>query len=418
MRAGALLSAEKMLKKLQRKFILAATLTVTIMLLFVLVLVNVVNCHRAWSRIADTLDFIMENQGVIPSDQKTGKDPGFRVSPEFSFQTRYFSVLFTAEQTVAEVNSEHIAALDQEEAAALAEDILGKTKDTGTVEVSDNMYAYERSAAEDGSRTVVVMDISREAENCGTFLQISALFGGLCILIFFIVFTLWSRRAVRPFEENAERQKQFITNAGHELKTPIAVISANTEAMELLNGENEWSRRIMVQVHRLSDLVGELIMLSKSEEQAETACISLDYSGLVRECAEDFRQVALQKGKRFETHIAENISLVGEEKLLREIVNILTDNAVKYCDAGGMISVTLKTSGKRKILEVFNDYKEGKGLDYARMFDRFYRGDASHSSSTEGYGIGLSLAENMTEVLHGKIRAGWQDGRVGFTVVF
>ncbi len=153
MRAGALLSAEKMLKKLQRKFILAATLTVTIMLLFVLVLVNAVNCHRAWSRIADTLDFIMENQGVIPSDQKTGKDPGFRVSPEFSFQTRYFSVLFTAEQTVAEVNSEHIAALDQEEAAALAEDILGKTKDTGTVAVSGNMYAYERSAAEDGSRT-------------------------------------------------------------------------------------------------------------------------------------------------------------------------------------------------------------------------------------------------------------------------
>lgn len=403
-------------KTLQKRFILIATGTIAVMLLLSLLVVNIMNYRRSWRRILKTMDFIAENNGVIPD--RSEEEPGFSTTPEFFFQTRYFSAVFAADGSVMQTNGEHIAAISTEEAVASAGKVLKSSLKSGTLRYNGVDYAYEKKASADGSVIVILMDINSEMENIESVMQSSTLFGIISVFAFCIIITILSRRAVKPFEENMEKQKQFITNAGHELKTPIAIISANTEAMELLNGENEWTKKIMKQVARLDRLVSELISLAKSEEKIETVLTDVDCSAVVKTAADDFGIVALQQGKKLSSEIGREIRIRSDEKLLKELVNILTDNAVKYCDAKGCISLSLKRRSKNKgaLLEIANDCAAGKEIDFERLSDRFYRGDASHNSGRPGFGIGLSMAQSIAEKLHGRISAGYSDGRVIFTV--
>ena len=222
---------------------------------------------------------------------------------------------------------------------------------------------------------------------------------------------------------NMENQKAFITNAGHELKTPLAVIKADTEVLEMSSGANEWTRSISNQVDRLTVLVGNLITLAKMGELDKEDLSEVNFSECVKESSDNYRVVISNQGKTLKTEITDNVKVKGIRDGLTEIVNILLDNAQKYCDEKGMIAVELthtrKNSGAKLI--VSNDYAKGKDIDYTKFFDRFYRGDTSHNSGDakdSGYGIGLSMAEGFVEEFGGKIAADFRDGRISFTVIF
>ena len=228
----------------------------------------------------------------------------------------------------------------------------------------------------------------------------------LVVILFVVILRLLSRRAIAPYVENIISQKQFITNASHELKTPLAIISANAEAIEMIDGKSEWTDNILAQVRRSTDLINSMLALARMSVKS------------VRESVSSFQPVVSQKERKLEAEIADGVFVMGDRNLLMELSNILIDNAVKYCDDDGTIHVTLRKKGKSgAVLSVSNDYQEGAGMDYSRFFRRFYRGDSSHNSGMEGHGIGLSMAKSITEKMGGSIGAAWKDGIITFTVI-
>lgn len=221
--------------------------------------------------------------------------------------------------------------------------------------------------------------------------------------------------------ENSRRQQSFITNASHELKTPLAVIRSNTELMEMLDGPSEWTASTLKQVDRLDSLIQNLVMIARSQEQENSReAAEIDVSALVKDTAEPFAAVAANDQKAFSMDLEPDVRIVANESSIQTLTGVLVDNAIKYCDENG--SVTVRTSSDKKgrtaVIQVSNSYAEGRTVDYSRFFERFYREDESHhteSGEKKGFGIGLSIAQNICSLYHGDIAAGWKDGQITFT---
>ena len=272
----------------------------------------------------------------------------------------------------------------------------------------------------DGETLICFLDCTNEMWQVWKFMYYSVLFGVLTLSGYVCMMIILAKRAVQPTIQNIEAQKRFITNAGHELKTPISVISANAEVLEMMNGENEWTQSILKQTKRLSGLVNDFILLTKVDEMKKPELVEMSLSAAARDTADSFHTVAEQMGKKLIVDIADEVRVKATERELPELLNVLTDNAVKYCDDGGTVEVkvTGRGSGRSGVFQVSNDYAAGKEQDYSRFFDRFYRADESHSSEKSGYGIGLSMAEGIARMYRGKIRAEWKAGVMYFTVTF
>lgn len=222
-----------------------------------------------------------------------------------------------------------------------------------------------------------------------------------------------SKRIVRPVAESYEKQKQFITDAGHELKTPMTIISADADLAEMECGENQWISDIRRQAQRLTDLTNDLIYLSRmEEEQPKLQRIDFPLSDVTEEMAQSFQALAKSQEKEFTLHIQPMISFTGDEKAIRQLLSILLDNALKYSPAGGQLKLVLEKQGRSIVLLVSNTSAQPIEQDkLPHLFDRFYRTDQSRSSQTGGYGLGLSIARSIVLAHKGKIRAESGDGR-------
>jgi signal transduction histidine kinase len=232
----------------------------------------------------------------------------------------------------------------------------------------------------------------------------------------FLVVSLAAGRATKPIAESYEKQRRFITDAGHELKTPIAIINADTEVMELDSGETEWTRDIKAQTKRLSDLTADLIFLSRMEETDRSmSFIPFPFSDMVVDAAQSFVALAKTQNRTLTVEAEPMLEVNGDEKALRQLVGILLDNAIKYSPEGGEIELKAYKSGKNVMLSVTNDAENVTRDSVKHMFDRFYRGDESREKKP-GYGIGLSIAKAVCEAHKGKITADYADGKVKIIV--
>lgn len=229
-----------------------------------------------------------------------------------------------------------------------------------------------------------------------------------------------SRRAIRPIVENMEKQKQFVTNAGHEIKTPLAIIQSNTEALELFQGESKWSRNIKDQTLRLSGLMGNLLALARMDEGTGQAHpTDVDLTGLTEAALRGFAQPMEARGLTLRADIQADVVLRADPAQMEQLLSLLLDNAVKYADQGGTVWVSLARLEKKVRLSEQNTCETLPQVPAEKLFDRFYRADAARTQKNGGYGIGLAVARSIAQANGGTLRAEYlPPDRVDFTACF
>ena len=262
---------------------------------------------------------------------------------------------------------------------------------------------------------VAMIDRTIDDNNQDLLLQQMFIIGSIALLILFVISVFISRRIVRPLEENDKRQKRFVSDAGHELKTPIAVISANSELLKREIGQSEWLDNIDYENERMSDLVKQLLALSKAEN-GEIPKEPVDLSNLVNGELLPFETLAFEKGKQIECDTEPGIIVEGNPNQLRQLVSVLLDNALSH-GTTETIGLSLKKEKHHAVLTVSNGASEMSGEQLSRLFERFYRTNEARNEAVGHYGIGLSIAKAVTEAHGGQIRAEYKDGKAIFTVL-
>ena len=406
-----------MMESLRRRFVAAAMLSLACVLLLLMGSVNALNGLRMVRNLDSTLALLQENDGRFPEGPMPRGEDGRRGREDFSlelpFQARFFTV--TLDETGAYLASDldRIAAEDASTAQALGETAWKRGRKKGFL----SHYRYVRCDWADGEVTgtrFIFLNCETERGAVRSFLLLSVLMSLAGMAGVFALLMPLSRRIVRPMAESYEKQKRFTTDAGHELKTPISIILADTEVLELDNPDNEFLQDIRTQAGRLTGLTQDLIYLSRMDEQTGAPLATdFNFSELVQETAKGFSSLALTQNKTFTVKTEPLLSVHGDEKSLEKLVSILLDNALKYSPAGGVIRLNLARDGKNLKLSVYNSAEKMEKGSQDKLFDRFYRGDPSRSTS--GYGLGLSIAKAIVGAHKGRITAYSLDG-VSLTV--
>lgn len=406
-----------MINRLRRQFIVIAMISVTLMVFLMTVSINVVNFLSTDRALDDTLQMIYENQGMIPhfTGGKPGKPPRGQFTPETPYSTRYFVLYYSGDGTLDMVDMKHIAAVTEEDADSFLSFVLGRGEGMGYEE----QYKYYVVRAGEDRYMAIFLDCQRELHSVRTFAVISLLVAAACVALVYLLIWFFSKKAIEPTVKSVEKQKQFITDASHELKTPLTVIATSLKVLEMEVGEQKWIGKAQAQTEKMSELVNDLVTLARmDEEKPPLRFVRLDLSGLVTETAESFRDFAAARGHALEVDAAPGLFCCGDEYAIRQLVSILLDNAVKYADDGGVIRFSLEKSKKGPVLRASNSCTglDAKKLD--QLFDRFYRPDYSRSKQTGGFGLGLSIARSIVETHKGSIRAECPEkGLIQFVVV-
>ena len=411
-----------MIYRLQRRFILISTISVLVVVAFVfgvILALNITSMNRNMDILADR---VSEGGGRFPKNHdenfKPSKKPPIDegefdfITPETPFSTRHFTVFFNSENEITKTFTESIYSIDENTAVEYAKKIISSDKPRGWV----SNYRYKIFEVESG-KAIVFVDgsMNRSALMQSTTIAGCVLLG--CAALVLILIFIFSKRAVKPIAESYEKQKQFITDANHELKTPLTLILANVEIAQAELGENEWLEDIKAEGHRMTELVNQLVALSRmDEENSKMNLTEVALGELVFDTVSEFEPLASDRGKNLSINIDRSIVYFGDEALLHRLVGILLDNAVKYCDDSGDIAITLE---KRRhiILTVENTYASVGEVELNKLFDRFYRADKARKF-TGGYGVGLSMAKAIVEKHKGEISAYKKDNEhIGFRVV-
>ena len=300
-------------------------------------------------------------------------------------------------------DASHIQDRTDEELQAIVLPALQSGQDTGRT--GDYQYLIRWGNAGKGTAVFLNCETKFDAIRGLAILSGIACAGGIGIA-WLLVF-LFSERAIQPLIRNAEQQKRFITDAGHELKTPLAVISANMDALEIETEKNEWIDSTREQLGKMKKLVSELTYLSRlDEEDAALIQEEVDFSALIRTETEAFQGMAEFQGKALETEVEDGLVLTGDREALRRLISQLCDNALKYSPEGDTIRLSARRTGKVLCLTEENSLTEPMSEETLfHLFDRFYRPDASRSRESGGTGIGLSMIRAVTEKHGGQIRA-------------
>jgi signal transduction histidine kinase len=330
-------------------------------------------------------------------------------SPRFQLST-FYSVAVSYDGEILEVKNGMSAVHTNEELVSLTESIIKSGRNNGT---ENNLAFYKTD--KDGYTLVSFMDNTVINESAMTLFRYTLIFGGVALVLFFFLSMYLAKRIVNPLEESYQKQKQFISDAGHELKTPVSVVSANAELLSREIGDNTWLKNIQYENERMGMLVGQLLDLARTENVAPQM-EHIDFSRLVAGEALPFESVAFEKGLNLNNNIAENVSVIGNSTQLKQLVSILLDNAIRHSKGGGEVWLTLtKEHGVAK-LSVINKGDEIPAEQRDHIFERFYRVDTARNSEDKHYGLGLAIAKAITTSHKGNIAVHCFDGFVEFRV--
>ncbi len=356
-----------------------------------------------------------------------------KVNMETRFDIRYFSAVFDEGGNLLSVDVSNIASIGEEGAGELA--AIAYKQKKSEARARNYLYrvidgSYGTDAPTDGAKTYIFLDISREFSSFLSYLIISVIVSAAGMLLVFLLILLLSKLVMKPVAESYEKQKRFITDASHEIKTPLAIIGANAEVLEMDIGEdNEWINSIRRQIGRLTGLTEKLVFLSKMDEEGSALSFApFDVSRAVSEAADSFDPVCEARGLALEKNIPQGIIYYGDEERVTQLVSLLLDNAMKYTPSGKNVSIALSPVKEKKIpaknaandqrkyysqlkLIVKNDADDIEAGDHDVLFERFYRADKSRNSKTGGHGIGLSVVHAIAEAHKGSAHAKSPDGK-------
>ena len=412
-----------MIRRLRKRFIRIAMLSFTAVLLILLLIVNAANILSTDADLTGMLDMICENQGTIPApvpglgpgagfdgrgdlpDGRPGRTPGGRrgpFGPETPYETRYFCLWFDAQGNLDSADLEHIAAITADGTG----EYIARALSHGAGYGYYSGYKF-RVVQHGGDRYMAVfLDCYQELRAVRTVAAYSLLAAAACLAVVYLLVVLFSKRAIDPVVRSAQRQKQFITDASHELKTPITVIATSLKVLELEVGEHKWIEKSKAQTERLRDLVNSLVTLSRmDEEESPLKFEPFPVSEAVEETVESFLDFARSEGRELLSDVTPNLVYRGDEYAVRQLVSILLDNAIKYAPAGTTVSLSLKKGKKGVVIRSVNQCGPLSPDDLDRLFDRFYRTDQARSTAAGGFGVGLSIARGIAQGHRGSIWA-------------
>lgn len=411
-----------MIKHFRKQFIAFSTCALLLVIITIVGSISSVTYFRAHQEVNSVLTILSHNEGEMPrrmTPQQQAQPFAQPFNRESLSQYRYFSTTINKRDNEMEINDDHILSVSPTEIEQLTNRVLKHRRTQGKILYKQTFYAY-RIKKTDKKVNVVFLDESLMLSRAREVTYLGILLGAICLILYTVVLIIFSKAAIQPIIKAEKRQKEFITNAGHELKTPLTVISANTEMQELMNGETDLTKSTKEQVDRLTHLINSFVSLARFQERPQTVLSVVDASKITKQVGDNFKTVINKEGKHFFPAISPNLFVKANDHYYYELVSILLDNANKYCDAGGDVSLNLKL-GKRKknvILTVTNSFAAGKDVDYRRFFERFYREDKARTVDKQksGYGIGLSMAQNIVKNFGGRIKANYSNGKISFIV--
>lgn len=445
-----------MVKTLRRKFIAITMISVTAVFLIIMGIINIVNYSNVYSNAKARMDILAENNGEFPktdqpqqtSDpmmkpegmdlsqnnknsnsqnnlmgQKRDKRDNFNgfsygnggINEETPFESRYFNITLSENGDYVSSNLDNVAAISSDSAIDYARELYSK----GSISGMYNDYMY-RQIDVDGGKMYIFLDCKRDLSSFRSFLLISIIVTIAGEILVFILSAILSKIFLKPVFESYDKQKRFITDASHELKTPVAIIKANVEIVEMENGESEWTKSIVKQADRLTNLTEKMVMLSRMDEgNTDEELKDVNASKLFLEICESYEPIAVKMKKTYNVDIEPGLVIRGNETNLSQMLSLLVDNAFKYSNDGGNVDVAFKKTNKGKVLTVSNSVEEIEEGRHDELFERFVRRDESRNSKTGGFGIGLSVVQAIAESYKAKVSARSYDTHsIEFKVVF
>ena len=381
-----------MFKSLRRKFVTTAVGSVAVVIAILAIALNFINFNKLEERIDTTLLDASKSQALIKIFAEDGDD--LVITKNSSSATEYngFSIAKVDNNgRIIKAYRDDSLIADQDALQIKVIEALGKGKSSGFI----GSYRFLKVETDVGN-LILFLNCQRELDSYESFVKNSVLISIGVIISVLVLIILVSKRVIAPIQETYLKQKQFITGASHELKTPLAIISSNADVLEMMNGDSKWTTNIHNQVDRLTSLVNSLVVFSRMEEKDTVERTNFDLTETLKSRIEDFNELANFQKKYIVTDIDENLNYYGEKESIIQLMDILLENAIKYAPEDSNIWVKLNKNRKYATLKVSNKANVVKG-DLSKVFDRFYRLDESRNSSIKGYGIGLSMAQLIAE---------------------
>lgn len=347
---------------------------------------------------------------MSPGRSMPGGNPSFDPdSPMFQLST-FYTVAISYDGEILEIKNEPPTVHSDDDLKKLAQNVIRGNKQYGT---NDNLAFYK---TDKGRYTLVTfMDNTVVNENALTLFRYTLIFGGFALVLFFFLSVFLARKIVNPLEASYQKQKQFISDAGHELKTPISVVSANAELLSREIGDNGWLQNIQYENERMGMLVAQLLDLARTEN-VTPQMEHIDFSRLVAGEALPFESVAFEKGLVLNSNIANGIGVEGNSTQLKQIISILLDNAIRHSKERGEVWLTLTKEHGFAKLSVINKGDEIPTEQREQIFERFYRVDTARNGEDKHYGLGLAIAKAIATSHKGYIGVGCFNGFVEFKV--
>ena len=389
-----------MFKSLRRKFITTAVGSVAVVIAILAIALNFINYYKLEERIDTTLEDASRSQALIKIFAEDGDD--LVITKNSSSTTDYngFSIAKVDDSgRIIKTYRDDTLIPNQDALQSKVIEALKEGKTSGFI----GSYRFLKAETNVGN-LILFLNCQRELDSQHSFEKNSLLISIGVIASVFVLIVLISKRVIAPIQETYIKQKQFITGASHELKTPLAIISSNADVLEMMNGDSKWTQNIHNQVDRLTSLVNSLVVFSRMEEKDTVERTRFDLTNALESRIEDFNELANFQKKNIVTDIDPDLYYFGEEASIVQLMDILLENAIKYAPEDSGISVSLKKNRKYAILKVSNKATVQKG-DLSKVFERFYRLDESRNSAIKGYGIGLSMAQLIAEKHKETIRA-------------
>lgn len=382
-----------MFKSLRRKFVATSVASVAVVIILMASTLNFINYYKMGQRVDDSLYEASKSSALVTifSDGEEDMIVTKNTASKTPNNNGFSIAKIDENKNIIRSYRDDVLIKGKDDLQKLVTDAVNESSTSGYV----GTYRYLK-VNNDAGNLVLLLNTQRDLDSFHAFMRNSIIVSSIVILSVFILLVLISKKVIAPIQQSYQKQKQFITDASHELKTPLAIIRSNTDVLELENGDSKWTKNIQNQVDRLTSLVNSLVVFSRMEEKDTVEKAKFNLSESLHARIDDFEELASFQKKHIIADIDNNIYYRGEQQAIVQLMDILLENAIKYATKETNINVTLKKNKKYAMMKISNQANVKKG-DLRKVFDRFYRLDESRNSTIKGYGIGLSMAKLITE---------------------